>query len=86
MTSFSHKKKSSRGKTTEKFDDPLLDKPYSKSTSAPLDSSLQDLIKTMSNQIASLSSQFEELKQQDKAPCTSIHISRPGYECPCLSY
>ena len=40
----------------------------------------------MSNQIASLSSKFEEFKLQDKAPFTQrpICFSRTAYECPCF--
>ena len=61
---------------TKKFDY-LLDGPYPrKSTSVPsIDTSLQDLIKTMSNQIAYLRSQFEEFKCQDEAPSTQRDLS-----------
>ena len=48
-----HKKKSFKSKSSDKFDDSLVDEPTpSKSTpSTPVDSSLQDLIKTMSSQL-----------------------------------
>ena len=61
-----HKKKS---KSSEKFDDSLLDKPTpsksSQSNPSTPDTSLQDLIKNIS-QLASLTSQFEEFKRKDK--------------------
>ena len=61
-----HRKKSSKTKTSEKFDDSLLDEPTpfkaSQSTSSTPDSSLQDMIKAVNNQLASLASQFEEFK------------------------
>ena len=59
-----HKKKSSKSESSDKFDDSLLDEPTPcKSTPfTPVDSSLQDLIKTMSSQRASLTFQFEEFK------------------------
>ena len=65
-----HKKKSSKSKSFEKFDDSLLDEPTpSKSSqfnpSTP-DTSLQDLIKNMSSQLASLTSPFEEFKRKDQ--------------------
>ena len=48
------RKKSSKSKTSEKFDDSLLDEPTpskaSQSTSSTPDSSLQDMIKAMNNQ------------------------------------
>ena len=69
-----HKKKSSKSKSSEKFDDSLLDEPTpsksSQSTPSAPDTSLKDLIKTMSSQLASLTSQFEEFKCKDK-PSTS---------------
>ena len=46
-----HKKKSSKSKSSHKFDDSLLDEPTpSKSIPSTHDTSLQDLIKTMSSQ------------------------------------
>ena len=64
-----HKKKS-KSKSSEKFDDSLLDEPTpskaSQSTPSTPDSSLQDMIKAMNNQLASLASQFEEFKRSDK--------------------
>ena len=85
-----HRKKSSKSKTSDKFDDSLLDEPTpskaSQSTPSAPDSSLQDIIKAMSNQLASLASQFEEFKRSDKP--TSSHKGLPpsgaGYVCPCL--
>ena len=74
-----HRKKSSKSKTSEKFDDSLLDEPTpsktSQSTSSSPDSSLQDMIKAMNNQLASLASQFEEFKRSDKP--TSSHKGLP---------
>ena len=65
-----HRKKSSKSKVTEKFDDSLLDEPTpsksSTSTSSTPDSSLQEMLKAMNNQLTSLASQFEELKRRDK--------------------
>ena len=59
-----------KSKSYEKFDDSLLDEPtpskLSQSTPSTPDTSLQDQIKTMSNQLASLTSQFEEFKRKDK--------------------
>ena len=59
-----HRKKSSKSKVTEKFDDSLLDEPTpsksSTSTSSTPDSSLQEMLKAMNNQLSSLASQFEE--------------------------
>ena len=53
--------------SSEKFDDSLLDEPTpSKSSQSTPSTSLQDLIKTMSSQLASLTSQFEEFKCKDK--------------------
>ena len=64
------KKKSSKCKSSEKFDDSLLDETTpsksSQSTPSTPDTSLQNLIKTMSNQLVSLTSQFEEFKRKDK--------------------
>ena len=61
----SHKKKS-KSKSSQKFDDSLLDEPTpsksSQSNPSIPDTSLQDLIKNMSSQLASLTSQFEEFK------------------------
>ena len=69
-----HRKKSSKSKNSEKFDDSLLDEPTpsksSQSITSNPDSSLQDMIKAMNNQLASLASQFEEFKRSDK-PSTS---------------
>ena len=65
-----HKKKSYKSKSSEKFDDSLLDEPTpsksSQSNPSTPDTSLQDLIKNMSSQLASLTSQFEEFKRTDK--------------------
>ena len=65
-----HKKKSSKSKSSEKFDDSLLDEPTpsisSQSNPSTPDTSFQDLIKNMSSQLASLISQFEEFKRKDK--------------------
>ena len=44
-----HKKKSSKSKSPDKFDDSLLYEPTPKSTPSTPDTSLQDLIKTMSS-------------------------------------
>ena len=64
-----HKKKSSKSKSSDKFDDSLLDEPTpSKSTPSTPDTSLQLLIKTMSSQLASLTSQFEDFKCKDRPP------------------
>ena len=66
-----HKRKASKSKSSEKFDDSLLDEPTPSKSSQPStskpDSSLQDMIKAMNNQLASLASQFEEFKRSDKA-------------------
>ena len=74
-----HRKKSSKSKISEKFDDSLLDEPTpsksSQSTPSTPDSSLQDMIKAMNNQLASLASQFEEFKRSDKP--SSSHRSLP---------
>ena len=71
-----HKKKS---KSSEKFDDSLLDEPTpskaSQSTPSTPDSSLQDMIKAMNKQLASLACQFEEFKCSDKP--TSSHKGLP---------
>ena len=52
-----HRKKSSKSKVTEKFDDSLLDEPTpsksSSSTSSTPDSSLQEMLKAMNNQLTS---------------------------------
>ena len=65
-----HKRKASKSKSSEKFDDSLLDEPTPSKSSQPStskpDSSLQDMIKAMNNQLASLASQFEEFKRSDK--------------------
>ena len=54
-------------KSSDKFDDLLLDEPTpSKSSKSTPDTSLQDLVKTMSSQLGSLTSQFEEFKHKDK--------------------
>ena len=78
-----HRKKSSKSKTSEKFDDSLLDEPTpskaSQSTSSTPDSSLQDMIKAMNNQLASLASQFEEFKHSDK-PTSSHKVLPPSQE------
>ena len=62
--------KSSKFKSSEKFDDSLLDEPTpsksSQSNPSTPDTSLQDLIKNISSQLASLTSQFEEFKRKDK--------------------
>ena len=75
-----HMKKSSKSKTSEKFDDSLLDEPTpskaSQSTTSTPDSSLQDIIKAMNNQLASPASQFEEFKRSDKS--TSSHKGLPS--------
>ena len=66
----SHKKKLSKSKSSEKFDDSLLDEPTpsksSQSNPSTPDTSLQDLIKNMSSQLASLTFQFEEFERKDK--------------------
>ena len=85
-----HRKKSSKSKTSEKFDDSLLDEPTpykaSQSTSSTPDSSLQDMIKAMNNQLASLASQFEEFKHSEKP--TASHKSLPPSQeqgmCACV--
>ena len=63
-------KKKSKSISSEKFDDSLLDEPTpsksSQSNPSTPDTSLQDLIKNMSSQLASLTSQFEEFKRKDK--------------------
>ena len=73
-----HKKKS-KSKTSEKFDDSLLDEPMPSKSSQSIpsthDSSLQDMIKAMNNQLASLASQFEEFKHSDKP--SASHKSLP---------
>ena len=65
-----HRKKASKSKSAEKFDDSLLDEPTPSKSSQPStskpDSSLQDMIKAMNNQLASLASQFEEFKRSEK--------------------
>ena len=84
-----HRKKSSKSKNSEKFDDSLLDEPTpsksSQSITSNPDSSLQDMIKTMNNQLASLASQFEEFKRSDK-PSTSSnslpHSQEQGMSAP----
>ena len=74
----SHKKKS-KSKTSEKFDDSLLDEPTPSKSSQSIpsthDSSLQDMIKAMNNQLASLASQFEEFKRSDRP--SASHKSLP---------
>ena len=85
-----HKKKSSKSKSSDKFDDSLLDEPTprsSQSTPSTPDTSLQDLIKTMSGQLASLTSQFEEFKRKNK-PSSSQSDSPFSQEqgmCACAS-
>ena len=65
-----HRKKSSKSKVAEKFDDSLLDEPTpsksSTSSSSTPDSSLQEMLKAMNSQLSSLASQFEEFKRRDK--------------------
>ena len=62
-----HRKKASKSKSSEKFDDSLLDEPTPSKSSQPStskpDSSLQDMIKAMNSQLAS---QFEEFKRSEK--------------------
>ena len=74
-----HRNKSSKSKASEKFDDSLLDEPTpsksSQSTPSTPDSSLQDMIKAMNNQLAPLDSQFEEIKRSDKP--SASHNSLP---------
>ena len=65
-----HRKKSSKTKVSDKFDDSLLDEPTpskssTSSTSTP-DSSLQEMLKAMNSPLSSLASQFEEFKRRDK--------------------
>ena len=78
-----HRKKSSKSKVTEKFDDSLLDEPTpsksSTSTSSTPDSSLQEMLKAMNNQLSSVASQFEELKRRDK-PTSSKTALPPSQE------
>ena len=66
----SSQEKASKSKNSEKFDDSLLDEPTPSKSSQPStskpDSSLQDMIKAMNSQLASLASQFEEFKRSDK--------------------
>ena len=66
-----HKRKASKSKSSEKFDDSLLDEPTPSKSSQPSTSkpvsSLQDMTKAMNNQLAFLASQFEEFKRSDKA-------------------
>ena len=65
-----HRKKASKSKSAEKFDDSLLDEPTPSKSSQPStskpDSSLHGMIKAMNNQLASLASQFKECKRSDK--------------------
>ena len=79
-----HKKKS-KSKSSDKFDDSLLDEPTPSKSSQPNpptpDPSLQELIKNMSSQLASLTSQFEELKRKDKPP-TSLLPQEQGLSAP----
>ena len=75
------KKKSSKSKSSDKFDDSLLDEP-TPSKSTP-DTSLQDLIKTMSSQVASRISQFEEFKQKDKPSSSQRDPSFPQEQDMC---
>ena len=85
-----HKKKSSKSKSSEKFDDSLLDEPMpsksSQSNPSTPDTSLQDLIKNMISQLASLTSQFEELERKDKplSQKDSFFVTGAEYVCPCL--
>ena len=70
-----HRKKASKSKNSEKFDESLLDEPTPSKSSQPStskpDSSLQDMIKAMNNQLASLASQFEEFKRSDKSSASN---------------
>ena len=70
IKSFAQKKSSKSRSTSKKFDNSLLNEStLCKSTFPPsVDSSLQDLIKTMSSQLASITCQFEEFKRKDRAP------------------
>ena len=62
------KKKGKSKKSLEPFDDSLLDDPNpSPAAAASTDSSLQALLKSMSSQIASLSSQFEKFQEKDQS-------------------
>ena len=84
-----HRKKSSKTKVSEKFDDSLLDEPTpskssTSSTSTP-DSSLQDMLKAMNSQLSSLASQFEEFKRRDKptsSKTTLPHSQEQGICAP----
>ena len=68
--------------------DSLLDEPTpsksSQSTPSTPDSSLQDMIKAMNNQLASLASQFEEFKCSDKPSAfhKSLPVSQEQGMCP----
>ena len=75
----STQEESYKSKSSDKFEDSCLDEPTpSKSNpSTPVDFSLQDLIKTMSSQLASLTSQFEEFKRKESS--SSHFTERPPY-------
>ena len=84
-----HRKKSSKTKVSDKFDDSLLDEPTpskssTSSTSTP-DSSLQEMLKAMNSQLSSLASQFEEFKRRDKpsaSKTTLPHSQEQGMCAP----
>ena len=86
-----HRKKSSKSKVTEKFDDSLLAEPTpsksSTSTSSTPDSSLQEMLKAMNHQLTSLASQFEELKCRDKPTSskTALPLSQEQGMCAPVS-
>ena len=76
-----HKKKSTKSKSSDEFDDSLLDEP-TPPKSTP-DTSLQELIKTMSSQLMSLTSQFEEFKHKDKPSSSQRDPSFPQKQGMC---
>ena len=84
-----HKKKSSKSKSSDKFDDSLLDEhapsKSTQSTPSTPDTSLQDLIKTMNSQLASLTSQFEEFRCKDRPSSSQRDSPFPQEQGMCAS-